>query len=83
MAAVRGVKKLYGIGLHAIRQNTALRATTLLQQRSFRVGVSLKCMNVAYNVTQRTDFSQQQKLANRCMNPVAARASKHLALFGL
>lgn len=52
MAAVRSVQKLYGIGLHSIRQNTALKATTLLQQRAFRVCVSLTRMNVVYNVTQ-------------------------------
>lgn len=48
MAAVRSVKKLYGIGFHSIRQNTALKATTLLQQRAFRVCVSLTRINVVF-----------------------------------
>ncbi|KTG36311.1 hypothetical protein cypCar_00010529 [Cyprinus carpio] len=42
MAAARGVKKLYGIGLHAIRQNASLKATTFLQQRAFRVNGALR-----------------------------------------
>lgn len=47
MAAARGLTKLYGIGLHAIRQNTTLKATTFLQQRAFRVNVSLMCTTIA------------------------------------
>uniref|UniRef100_A0A9J8B8V9 2-oxoisovalerate dehydrogenase subunit alpha n=1 Tax=Cyprinus carpio carpio TaxID=630221 RepID=A0A9J8B8V9_CYPCA len=42
MAAARGLTKLYRIGLHAIRQNTTLKATTFLQQRAFRLNGALR-----------------------------------------
>ncbi|XP_038841347.1 2-oxoisovalerate dehydrogenase subunit alpha, mitochondrial, partial [Salvelinus namaycush] len=42
MATLNGIKKMYGICSHVIRQTTGLRAAKLIQQRAFRVNGALR-----------------------------------------
>lgn len=50
MAAVRSMKKMYGVCFHAVRQTAGLKTSRLLQHRAFRVGVSLKKCSIAWFV---------------------------------